>query len=366
MDFSQLDTPSLLLDLEKLETNIEKIALFAQSQGIGLRPHIKTHKSVRIAKMQLSKGAVGITVAKLSEAEEMVKGGITNILIAYPIASKQKLERLSHLLRRASIIITADSVEQVECLEQFFSSKSLNVTLWIKVNSGLNRCGVEPGEEVIELARRINSSQHLTLTGIFTHAGHAYGAKSIEEIKQIARQEAKSVVQSADACEKIGIPIIHRSVGSTPTFTYAGMYKGITEIRPGNAAFFDMVQVSLGVANVEQCAVSILATVVSKKKNHLVLDAGSKALTLEKGAHGNESVNGYGTIVGHPELTLSRLSEEHGVATFIDSTPLELNDVVTIIPNHACPVVNLYEVYHVIKDNTVIETWSIDARGKVY
>ncbi|WP_026672145.1 alanine racemase [Alkalihalobacterium bogoriense] len=359
----RVDTPSLLLDIGKLTQNIKAMQAFSLQHHIALRPHIKTHKSVHIAKLQLKHGAVGITVAKLSEAEVMADAGIENIFIAYPISAPKKLKKLLDLTLQANITVAIDSIEQAKMINEFFQSSNQMVEVWIKVDSGLHRCGVTPGEEALSLAKFITSCSQLRLTGIFTHAGHSYAAKTTDELLLIGEQEAAAVVESALLCEQANIPILHRSVGSTPTYQISGAMAGITEVRPGNAAFFDMVQVGLGVATVEQCALTVLASVVSTKTNRVIVDSGSKTLTSERGAHGNESIKGFGYIKEHPDLTIERLSEEHGILTFSSPHTLQLNDTVEIIPNHACPVVNLFDSYFVHKNGEHIDTWPVDARG---
>jgi D-serine deaminase-like pyridoxal phosphate-dependent protein len=363
---SELDTPTLLLDLEKLQKNIEEIAKFARKRNVQLRPHIKTHKSFKIAHMQLESGAVGITVAKIGEAEVMAAAGIKDILIAYPISSKRKIERLVHLLeKRVQLKVSVDHLEQLRYLQKGLDGTPYQLEVWIKVNSGLNRCGVEPGGEVADLAKAIQSLTNLRLGGIFTHAGQSYGASSLIEIEEIGRREAAAVMESALECESIGIPIPVRSVGSTPTYKISGTVEGVTEIRPGNAVFFDSIQVGLGTTTLENCALTLLASVVGTYKDRIVLDTGSKSLCLDKGAHGNNTVQGFGTVIGHPEMTIERLSEEHGVAVFSKETGLALNDNVQIIPNHACTVVNQFDEYVVHRDGMVVDVWKVDARGKV-
>lgn len=363
-DIHTLDTPTLLLNMDTLEKNMDTIVRFATSNHVNYRPHIKTHKSIDIAHMQMDKGAVGITVATVGEAEVMAGGGISNILIAYPIATETKLARVKTLLDQATIILTIDSIEQASMIDRFFKDEHIQVEVWMKVNSGLNRCGVEP-EEAVELATHIQTLPSLSLQGIFTHAGHSYAAASQEEIEEIARNEAEAVQTSSALCEKAGISILNRSVGSTPTYQISGAMEGITEIRPGNAVFFDMVQVGLGVAHVDDCALTVLSTVGSVKKDRIVIDAGSKTLNLDKGAHGNESVNGHGYIQEYPHLTLERLSEEHGVIPLNHENPdLQVTDQITIIPNHACTVVNLFETYTVHRSGEVIGVWEVHGRGR--
>lgn len=361
-----LDTPTLLLDHQNLVKNISDMAQFANEQGVSYRPHIKTHKSVKIAQLQVESGAVGITTAKISEAEVMAAGGIKDILIAYPISNPDKIHRLVKLLQKGvRLKVSVDNSESLGYLQRGLEHTPFTLEVWIKVNSGLNRCGVEPGEEAVRLAKIIMTHSKLKLGGIFTHAGHSYAAKNYEEIEAIGLQEGLAVVESATECEQAGIPIPVRSVGSTPTFKIAGKVPGVTEIRPGNAVFFDAIQAGLGVTNIENCAVTLLASVVGVYKNRIILDTGSKSLCLDKGAHGNQTVSGFGEIIGHPEVSIERLSEEHGVGVFVQETHLKLNDKVQIIPNHACTVVNQFEEYVVHENGRVIDVWKVDARGMV-
>lgn len=361
-----LDTPTLLLDYQKLLKNINEIATFAEEQGLSYRPHIKTHKSVKIAKLQLKLGAVGVTTAKIGEAEVMAAGGINDLLIAYPISSPDKMNRLIKLLQQGvQLKVSVDSGEQLTHLQRGLEHTPFSLEVWIKVNSGLNRCGVEPGMEVVRLAKIVMTHSKLKLGGVFTHAGHSYAAKSLAEIESIGTQEGLAVVESANECEKAGIQIQVRSIGSTPTYKIAGKVPGITEIRPGNAVFFDAIQIGLGVTNTESCALSLLASVVGIYKDRIVFDAGSKSLCLDKGAHGNQTVSGFGHIIGHSEVRIDRLSEEHGVGVFLQESPLKLNDKVQIIPNHACTVVNQFEEYIVHENGQIIDLWKVDARGMV-
>lgn len=361
-----LDTPTLLLDYQKLSNNICDIANFSNEQGVTYRPHIKTHKSVKIAKLQVDRGAVGITTAKISEAEVMASGGIKDILIAYPISNPDKINRLIRLLQKGvRLKVSVDNPETLRYLQRGLEHTPFTLEVWIKVNSGLNRCGVEPGEEAVRLAKTIMTHSKLKLGGIFTHAGHSYAAKNYDEIEAIGLQEGVAVADSAAKCEQAGIQIPVRSVGSTPTYKIAGKVPGVTEIRPGNAVFFDAIQAGLGVTDIGKCAVTLLASVVGIYKNRIIFDTGSKSLCLDKGAHGNQTVNGFGQIIGHPEVIIERLSEEHGVGVFEQETHLKLNDKVQIIPNHACTVVNQFEEYVVHENGQIMDVWKVDARGMV-
>lgn len=362
-----LDTPSLLLDLEKLKVNIEEMADFAKVQSVQLRPHIKTHKSIEIAKMQVEAGACGVTVAKVSEAEVMASGGISDILIAYPIANPKKIERIIQLIKQGTHIkLAVDSLEQIKLLQKALESTTYTLEVWIKVNSGLNRCGVEPGQSVVDLAQAIILLSNLHIGGVFTHAGHSYAAKTQAEIEKIGYEEAAAVVEGAEACEKAGISIPVRSIGSTPTYKIAGKVTGITEVRPGNAAFFDAIQVGLQVTTIERCALTVLASTINVYgQKRIIFDTGSKCLNLDKGAHGNDTVKGFGHVLNHPEITIERLSEEHGIGSIDTKTTLSINDKVQVVPNHACTVANLFDHYIVHQWGKVVNVWNVDARGKV-
>lgn len=358
----QVDTPALLLHKSQLVNNIDNIAKVAASYGVHFRPHIKTHKSKDIARLQINRGATGLTAAKVGEAEMLVEAGFTDILIAYPISHPLKVKRIQKLRDQARIIVAVDSVEQATKINNELDPEN-PLEVWIKVNSGLNRCGVEPREEVLELATAIGDMKGLILTGLLTHAGQAYGADSITKIKQIADQEVSVIRESAKLCEENGIPIQHRSVGSTPTFQFYENMEGITEIRPGNAAFFDMVQVGLGVAAQTQCALTVKTSIVSVKQDRIVIDAGSKTLAMDKGAHGNDSIQGHGLILEHPELVIGSLSEEHGIIQVAGDKGVQIGDILTIIPNHACPVANLFDFYRLHDNGELIDTWEVTARG---
>ncbi|MDM5327128.1 D-TA family PLP-dependent enzyme [Neobacillus sp. CF12] len=365
-NLGELDTPTLLLDYQKLLKNIRDIANYATEHGVTYRPHIKTHKSVKIAQLQIDAGAVGVTTAKISEAEVMAAGGIKDILIAYPISSPDKINRLIKLLQLGvQLKVSVDNPKSLGYLQKGLEHTPFTLEVWIKVNSGLNRCGVEPGQEAVSLAKAIMTHLKLKLGGIYTHAGHSYAARSYKEIEAIGLEEGLAVVESANECEAAGINIPVRSVGSTPTYNIAGKVPGVTEIRPGNAVFFDGIQVGLGVTSAENCALTLLASVVGVYKNRIIFDTGSKSLCLDKGAHGNQTVTGFGQIVGHPEVNIERLSEEHGVGVLLQETNLKLNDKVQIIPNHACTVVNQFDEYVVHENGHVIDSWKVDARGMV-
>lgn len=362
---TDLETPSVLIHYDTLKKNIENMAGFAKQYGIALRPHIKTHKMVELAKWQIREGAVGITTAKLGEAEVMAQQGINQILIAYPILGEGKLQRLKKLKEIAQVTTVIDGVEQAEILSGFAGEHQNQFDVMLEIDTGLKRCGVLPGEPAFQLYQRLQSLPGIHIQGIMTHAGHAYGAASPNEALMIGRQEGQAMVETAELFRKRGISLTEVSVGATPTVKTSGTTPGVTEIRPGNYVFNDMTQVRLGVASIEDCALRVAARIVGRPAlDRFIIDAGAKSLALDQGAHGTGGVSGYGFVVGHPGLTITRLSEEHGMVHIAESTSLEVGDIIEIIPNHSCPVANLTDEVYIVKDGQIIDTWKVAARGK--
>lgn len=366
LDWRALDTPALLVDLDRLEANITWMAGHAGAGGVALRPHVKTHKSVAIARRQLAAGAVGITVAKLDEAEALVDGGVdASILIAFQLASPYKLERALRLAGRVPVILAVDGAAGVRLLADAATTADRVAEVWIEIDSGLHRCGVLPGDAA-DLARVVAGHESLRLTGMFTHAGQSYAARDPHAVAAIAGTEASAVATAAEAARAVGIPIATVSAGSTPTARFLDASSGITEIRPGTYVYYDALQVALGSAGAEQCALSIATTVISRPaSDRAVIDAGSKTFGLDRGAHSSDLLVGYGTVQ-QVEGTLARLSEEHGMLDLPGGSPLVVGDRVRIVPNHACTVSNLARRAYGLRDGIVREVIEIDAAGGVH
>ncbi len=363
MNIHELDTPALLVDLDKLQANIQDMAALAAQQGVNLRPHTKTHKCPEIARMQLAAGAAGITCAKLGEAEVMARAGIDDILIAYEIVGSQKIQRLIKLGRKIRVMVAVDHFTTARQLNQAFADAGQTLNVLIEVNTGQNRCGVLPGEETLQLAQQISRLKNLNLCGIMTHAGHVYHQTEQEAVAEIGMQEGKLMVETADLLRKHGIAVEVISTGSTPTARYCGSVPGVTEIRPGTYVFYDLTQVNLFACTLENCALSVLSTVISRPaKNRAVLDAGKKALTSETLRGGAMFKGGYGFIL-EKKVTLSALSEEHGVV--VAEAPFEIGEKVRIIPNHVCPVVNQFDEMYGVRGEVVERIFKIEGRGKM-
>lgn len=364
--WTALDTPALVLDLDRLETNIAMMADHARRGGVALRPHFKTHKSAAIARRQLAAGAIGMTVATLDEAEALIEAGIHSpILLAYQIVATPKLDRALSLAARVSLTLAIDSAEGATRVARAAAAVGAALDVWIEIDSGLARCGVLPADAPA-LARVVAGLDGLRLTGMFTHGGQSYGASDAAGVAIVAEVEARAVVDAAQATRAIGIPIATVSAGSTPTARFLGGASGLTEIRPGTYALYDALQVALGTTTREHCALSIATTVVSRPApDRAVVDAGSKTLGLDRGAHGSTLLQGYGDLIDI-DGALIRLSEEHGMLAIPPDSPLAIGDRVRIIPNHVCTTTNLGRTLHGVRDGIVREIMPIDAAGGVH
>lgn len=359
---NELETPAVLVDLDILEKNLKHTADLARSAGVKLRPHCKTHKSVWLAKKQLEHGACGITVAKLSEAEVMVDGGITDILVAYPIVGKAKLDRLAKLMKRASIIVSTDSVEVGEGLSELGMSIGQKVRLYVDVNSGLQRCGLEPGEETAELVKQLIKLPGIEVVGLMTHGGFSYDYNEEESLRASAHKEADALLASQKVLAEFGIEIKEISVGSTPTSKFIGEMAGVTEVRPGSYVYGDDQQLSTGIITEEDCAMHVLTTVVSAPRaGSVIVDAGSKTF----GSDGCPHRKGYGMMKEDHSVYIDELCEEHGIVKMPVETKFKIGDRLAFLPNHCCATTNMHEELYGVRNGMIERIIKVDARGKV-
>jgi D-serine deaminase-like pyridoxal phosphate-dependent protein len=365
VSINEIDTPALLIDLDRVDKNLQRMQQKADRYGVTLRPHIKTHKIPELALKQVQLGACGIAASKVSEAEVMARAGIGDIFIANQVVAFQKLKRLLALSRKINIAVGLDSIAGARRLSETFSAAGATVEYMVEINSGLNRCGVSPGQETIELVKAVATLSSIKFKGIFTHAGQVYGKTSLAEVKEVSQIESQTMSEIAEDLQELGYPAHAVSVGTTPTMKVWEGWSGINEIRPGNYIFNDAIQIALQVAQPEDCALTVLATVVSRPaSDRAVIDAGSKVLAMDKGGHGVQTAKGHGMVVGR-KLVIERLSEEHGIMAVDPAESLAMGDCIRIIPNHACPVVNLFDSAYGIRNGTVETVLKIAARGKV-
>jgi D-serine deaminase-like pyridoxal phosphate-dependent protein len=314
-----LETPAVLVDLDVLERNIARQAARARETGIKLRPHAKTHKLPEVGQMQLAAGAAGIALAKTGEAQVFADAGFDDIFLAYPLR------------------------------------------VMLKVDSGLHRVGVDP-VNALEAARGIAELPGIELIGVFTHAGQAYQAETPDAVAAVGRHEGETVARVAQELRGAGLPIREVSVGSTPTAPHAMRVPGVTECRPGNYVYNDASQVRLAVCTLEDCAMTVLATVVSAPAaDRAVLDAGSKTLSSDPL---RPRPGGHGFVLGK-ESRIARLSEEHGVVEVVAGESFHVGERVRVLPNHACVVSNLHDRVVAVRGGRVEAVWTVAARGRV-
>ena len=371
---SELETPHILLDQERLQANIHLIQNIANTRGINVRPHIKTHKCLELARQQIDAGAVGITSSKVDEALVFINDGIRSVTVAYPLVVASKLDRLIAAARShdVDLRLIVDNTAGVNAIAQAAERHEKQISIFVKIDVGLHRCGLnEDDPSLIELTQKILQEPALNFVGILSHAGHVYGAKDGEAARQIAQEECKIMNRVRKKLEGNGIKVSEVSIGSTPTILANDNYDGITEIRPGNYVFMDRTPLRLDLIGLNQIAFSVLATVVSQNSDYFIIDTGSKTLSSDQGAHGIAGMEGFG--LAYPvdrfedkdhEMAIAKLSEEHGFVEREDFD-LAIGSTIRLIPNHSCVVANLLDTYTVLKDGQIAEQWDIVARGQV-
>jgi D-serine deaminase-like pyridoxal phosphate-dependent protein len=384
---SDLPTPALLIEQSRLQANLATMQARADANDVALRPHTKTHKSVALANEQRNRGAEGLTVATVHEAETFVNAGFEDMRVAYPVTGRNKHERLQALRADSKISFTVDTVAGADQASAVYAEADIPVDVLIEVDVGHGRCGVHWADDAaaVTLARRIASLPGLHLAGILTHAGQAYdgpsdGETETDALRRASRQERDRMLSVASAlAETDGVNVtpdnFEISVGSTPSmaaFTNATRDGfRVTEIRPGNYVMHDAMQVALGAATLGDCALTVLTTVVSTQQKpdgtaHAFVDAGKKVFTTDTGY----GTDGHGIALAdaaqmrpHPDLHVDHLSEEHGWLTMTGDADLTVGDRLRIVPNHACVTVATQDTLHVVDGPSVVDRWSVDARG---
>lgn len=356
-----LPTPAVLIDLDILARNIARMQDRARAAGVKLRPHAKTHKSPEVGRMQIAAGASGLTLAKTSEAEVFAAHGFEDIFLGYPIFGADKARRLLALADRIRLTVGVDSVEGARSLGDVFHAAGRELAVRLKIDSGFRRVGVRP-EDAVAMARRIAGLPGIRFAGIFTHAGQGYAGPTPEDAARTGSEEGRIVVAAAEAVRAAGLPVDDVSLGSTPTARAGMVVAGVTECRPGSYVFNDRSQVALGSAEPDDCAMTVLATVVSvPARDRAVVDAGSKTLSTDPM---RPTADGNGLVVGTASR-VARASEEHGVIAVADGESFRVGQRVRILPNHTCAVSNLHDRLVAIRGNTVEGELRVAARGCV-
>jgi D-serine deaminase-like pyridoxal phosphate-dependent protein len=360
---SDLETPAIVVDLDVMERNLSRMADYCRANNLRLRPHTKTHKIPQLAKQQIASGAHGITVAKLGEAAVMYDAGITDILIAYPIFGRGKTVKLAELATRANISVALDSLEVARAISDELSKKSARVDILVELDVGFRRCGLASEDDVLILAQKIAGLPGLNFKGLMFFPGHCQVPEQERAELRVGANDLLSRVQRK--FEQAGLPAPTVSGGSTPTARESHLFRGVNEIRPGMYIFNDRNIVGVGVAGVEECALSVLATVVSTSvSGRAIIDAGSKTFSSDRHLAGDG--RGFGLVTSDPDAELEALSEEHGHLNINSSTrKYRVGERLTIIPNHVCSTVNMHNEIYGVRGEHVETVWQVAGRGKV-
>jgi threo-3-hydroxy-D-aspartate ammonia-lyase len=351
---TDLPTPALLLDQDRLEANLTGMAARAEALGVRLRPHLKTHKCVEVAERQRALGARGITVSTLYEAAVFADHGFDDITWAFPLILS-RVDEARRLAERVTLRVTVDGPEAVGALE----ATGHRFHVWLKIDCGYHRAGLDPARpETLALAHRVAGSRTLRLDGLLTHSGHAYHEPTVEGRRRMAEAERRAVADLRARLAGEGIAV-EASVGSTPAMTAVTSLEGVTEARPGNYAFYDGMQAALGTCRPEDIAVTLLASVVSAPAglDHVVIDAGALALSKDTGGTTPPHYGAVLTADGAPipGAVVRSLSQEHGTV----GARLKVGDRVRVVPNHSCLTAACHDEYAVVQGDRVVDRWKI-------
>ena len=348
----------MLIDLDLMEANIQKMANYFRTVTTELRPHVKTHKTPIIGHKQIAAGAIGVTCAKLGEAEAIVHAGIRDVLIANQIVGRQKIARLVNLAKHSDIIVAVDNAENITAISDAASAKGVVIRILVEVNIGMNRCGVEPGEAALRLAQQVCKSPCLKFEGLMGYEGHTVAKPNQTERETATRDAMQRLVDTKHYLKKHGINVSIMSGGGTGTFDITGSIPEMTEVQAGSYIFMDSTYNKVeGVGEKFDCSLSVLATVVSRpEQNRIIVDTGLKVLTKEFGIP---------QPIGYMGLEMTSLSEEHGkIQVSNGNVSISPGDKLEILPTHCCTTVNLHDRYYGIRDGIVESVWNIAARGR--
>lgn len=366
-NYRHLDTPSLIIDKDIVMDNIKFIQDYANKKNVALRPHTKTHKMPYLAKLQLEAGAKGITVAKVGEAEVMAENGMDDIFIANEIVGVQKLERIKKLAETIDVSFGIDSIYQVSEIEKVFVDAEKKAQVLIEIEVGEERSGIIEEEDFIKLVEYIKECKNIHLKGIFSHDGNSYAANNMEDLKDIFIGSQKRTLRFAEIAKELGCELEVISIGSTPSIMNTlDILEGITEIRPGTYILMDASQGN-AIGTYERCAATVLTTVISKPTSERVItDVGAKGITAQTRSKGICATKGLGYIKGYDDVYIYDVYDEHTII-YNEKFRNEINigDKVEIIPNHICPVCNLYDKAYLVSKGEVIKEIDVSCRGKL-
>ncbi|MBN9060960.1 MAG: alanine racemase [Rhizobiales bacterium 65-9] len=349
----EFSTPCVVIDMDRVERNIARTQALCAAAGVNNRPHIKTHKSPVLATMQIEAGASGITCQKIGEAEVMADGGVDNILIAYNLLGEEKMGRLGRLLGRADVTVAADNLTVIEGLPRAGEIAGRPLGVVIECDTGRKRAGVETAAEAIALAREVAKRPGLEFRGLMF-----YPTETSWRETQVFFDTVKEALRPDGLADRMTIV----STGGTPNLANLGKLDGATEHRAGTSIFNDRMMLKAGAATLDDCALSVYATVVSRAgPERGILDSGSKTLTSDSGG-----LDGYGLILEHPQARIAGFSEEHGNLdlTGVNDKP-KVGDIVRVIPNHVCVVVNMVDRLVMVRGEDIVGELPVAARGRL-
>jgi len=381
--YPSLDTPAVLVDLDKLEANIREMSQVAAGAGVELRPHVKIHQCPAIARMQIHSGAVGVEVGNVDQAEVMAEAGIGDIMIAHPFYGQRKLEKLGRLLGkpRLKLSIVIDMIEQARDISELAKGAGVTVPVHIKIDTGVNRYGVLPGEPAVNLARELRQLQGIDLAGIYAHESGAVPTDT--GVAEMALEVGSIMTDTAGMLRREGFPIRTVAVGASPTFRATcrylreGRLTGITEIHPGGCVIGDMFYVNTYGSTKENCALTVLTGVVSTSHpDHVVLDAGLKTFGGDSliGRRGEpdffwNNMPSLGSVQGRPDVWLGRLGAESGLGYYTNPNMdakdrLRLGERIEVVPNNATVVINLHDRMYGVRNGEIEREFSVAGRGR--
>jgi D-serine deaminase-like pyridoxal phosphate-dependent protein len=363
MKVAELPTPSVVIDLAKMHRNIESMAAYVKQHELGLRPHTKTHKTPQIGQMQLDAGALGLTVAKIGEAEIMGKVDPENLLIAYPMVGRERVQRLVELARKVSVTVALDDESVARPISEAASSAGVSVGILVEQDVGARRMGLQTSEEVVSLAETIERMHGLEFKGLQTYCSHVHGSEQ-EIAAGMAQIEAKQR-ETLEGLAKSGISCGIVSGGTTPSSRYSHLAPSYTEIRPGTYIFCDRNCINAGFATADDCALTVHVTVISTAvPGQVILDAGGKSLAMDALSFGG--MGGHGLILEAPQAAIQKMNEEHA---FVDvrecDRSFKVGDRLRVIPNHVCACVNMHNRTHGADGDEVVAEWTVAGRGLV-
>ena len=361
-----VSTPALVLDAVAVRRNIDRLADYAAAHGIAVRPHAKTHKSVEIGRLQRAAGACGLTVAKVGEAEALLpafEGCVPDILVGYPVVDPARAGRLADLARRATVRVALDSAFAVEAVDAAARAAGTTIGVLVDLDVGMGRTGVPTAAALVPLAQAVAAAPGLRLDGIFCYPGHIW-AKPTDQATPLAAVAA-TLQEAIDLFDRDGLCRETVSGGSTPTAFQSHLVPQVTEIRPGTSVFNDMNTVRGGFCGLDDCAATIVCTVVSDAvTGQVVLDGGTKTFTSDRCGPAPDS--GHGHILEHPEAMITKLTEEHGQVDVSRCTRRpRVGERVTVIPNHICPCINLRDQVWWREADGRLRPLAVDARGRL-